>query len=271
MKTFSIFSIAFLFSLCLSAQERKVKEDKKEEKKQAKREKINQMIRLEEEGESGFLKYSVFGFKFNTDGYGIAYEKGKIKSAFKANYFQVEFNEKKHKKEEKQSRSDGTVIFGSPFVYGKQNNFYQLKFGAGQQVMIGGKGNKNGVGVYGIYGGGLSLGLLKPYYVDVQDPPNSGTVRQIKYSKADSALFMSQEILGSSGFTKGWGQMKFAPGAHAKAALRFDWGRFNNAISALEVGVNAEFYTKKIEQMVGVEPSQFFVNGYLSLLFGRRK
>jgi hypothetical protein len=268
VKTFSILSLALLLSLSLTAQEKKVK---KEDKKQAKREKINQMIRLEEEGESAFRKHSIFSFKFNTDGYGFMYERGKIKSAFKTSLFQIEFNEKKHRKEDKQSRSDGTVIFGSPFVYGKQNNFYQLKLGVGQQRMIGGKGNKNGVAVYGIYSGGLSIGLLKPYYVDVQDPPNSGEVRQLRYSQADSALFMSQEILGASGFAKGWGQMKFAPGLHVKTGLRFDWGRFNNAISAVEVGVNAEFYAKKVEQMVGVEPNQFFVNGYLAVLFGNRK
>lgn len=268
MKTFSIISLAVLLSLSLTAQDKKTAKD---DKKQAKREKVNQMIRLEEEGESAFRKHSVFSFKFHTDGYGVMYEKGKIKSAFKTSLFQVEFNEKKHRKEDKQSRSDGTVIFGNPFVYGKQNNFYQLKLGVGQQRMIGGKGNKNGVAVYGIFAGGLSIGLLKPYYVDVQDPPNSGETMQIKYSQADSALFMSQEILGASGFSKGWGEMKFAPGVHAKTALRFDWGRFNNAISAVEVGVNVEFYAKKVEQMVGVEPNQLFLNGYLALVFGNRK
>jgi hypothetical protein len=82
---------------------------------------------------------------------------------------------------------------------------------------------------------------------------------------------MSQEILGASGFTKGWGEMKFAPGVHAKTGLRFDWGRFNNAISAIEVGANVEFYAKKVEQMVGVEPNQFFLNGYLAVVFGNRK
>jgi hypothetical protein len=257
-----------MLSLSIQAQD---KQARKEDKKQAKREKINEMVRLEEEGESAFSKHSVFSFKFNTDGYGVMYEKGKIKSPFKTSLFQIEFNEKKHRKEDKQSRSDGAIIFGNPFVYGKQINFYQLKFGFGQQRMIGGKGNKNGVAVYGIYAGGLSLGLLKPYYVDVQDPPNSGIVRQVKYSQADSALFMSQDILGASGFTKGWGEMKFAPGVHAKTGLRFDWGRFNNAISAVEVGVNVEFYAKKVEQMVGVEPNQFFLNGYLAVVFGSRK
>ncbi len=249
------------------AQEKTTKTDKKE----AKRQKINQMIRLEEEGESGFRKHSLFGFKFNTDGWGGSYEKGKIKSAYKTNIFQLEFNEKKHKKEEKQSASQGNVVFGSPFVYGKQNNFYQLKLGIGQQIMIGGKGNKNGVGVYAIYAGGISAGLLRPYYIDVQDPPNSGIVRQIKYTQQDSALFMSSNILGSSGLGKGWGEIKFRPGVHAKTALRFDWARFNNTVSAVEAGFNVEYYFQDVEQMVGVEPKNLFFNGYLSFVFGSRK
>lgn len=257
-----------MFSTAVTAQQAR---SAKQDRKQAKRERANELIRLEEEGESGFSKHSIFSFKFNTDGYGLAYEKGRIKSAFITNIFQVEFNEKKHRKEEKQSRSDGNIVFGSPFVYGKQNNFYQLKVGVGQQRMIGGKANKNGIGVYGVYAGGLSLGLLRPYYVDVQDPPNSGQVRRVKYTQQDSAIFMGQEILGASGLGTGWGEMKFAPGAHAKVALRFDWGRFNNTISAVEAGFNFEFYAKRIEQMVGVEPNRMFFNGYLSILFGSRK
>ncbi len=266
-------SLAILFSICfisfgVLAQERT---SAKQEKKQAKRQKIDQMVRLEEEGESSFRKHSIFGVKFNTDGYGISYEIGKIKSPYKTSIFQIELNEKKHKKEERQSRSDGSVVFGNPFIYGKQNNFYQLKLGVGQQIMIGGKANKNGVGVYAIFAGGLSAGLLKPYYIDVESPPNSGQVKQIRYTQADSAEFMGRNILGAAGFGKGWGEIKFVPGAHVKTALRFDWGRFNNAISAAEVGFNLEYYPTDVNQMVGLEPKNLFFNGYLVLLFGSRK
>ena len=37
------------------------------------------------------------------------------------------------------------------------------------QKLIGGKGNKNGVAVSAIYGGGISAGLLKPYYLQIQN------------------------------------------------------------------------------------------------------
>lgn len=271
MKTLVTTLLFFSLTGSICAQDSNPPKTTKSDKKQAKRERINKMSRLEEEGESGFHKHSIFGFKFDSDGYGMFYERGKVKSAFKTNIFILEFNEKKHRKEQKQSRTDGAVVYGTPFIYGKQNNFYQLKLGVGQQYMFGGKGNKNGVGVYFVYAGGLSVGLLKPYYLDVESPPNSGQIIQLKYSQADSAEFMGPNIVGHAGFGKGWGEMKFAPGVHAKTAVRFDWGRFNNAISAAEAGFNFEYYPTKVEQMVGVEPNHFFINSYIAILFGSRK
>lgn len=246
----------------------------KAEKKQEKRQKINEMLRLEEEGQPAFLKQSVFGIKVNHDGFGVSYELGRMKSPYKANLFQFELNDKKHPKEQNESIGTniggGFIAVGNPYVYGKSNHFYQAKAAVGQQIMIGNKGNKNGVAVYAVYAGGLSLGLLRPYYIDVQSPP--GQIRTIKYTPKDSADFLDPRyIIGGTGISKGWGDIKVVPGVHAKAAMRFDWGRFNNAVSALEFGFNFEFYTRKVEQLATVEGKNFFVNGYLSLLFGRRR
>jgi hypothetical protein len=245
----------------------------RDDRKQEKRQRVNEILRHEEEGEPSYQKHSIWGFKLNHDGFGGSYEIGRMKTPYKAMILQFELNEKQHPKEEKQSTGSslgsGFIVIGNPFVYGKQNYFYQLKGAIGQQIMIGNKGNKNGVAVYGIYAGGLSLGLLRPYYVEVQSPP--GNNRIIKYSSKDSADFLGPYIVGGTGISKGWSDMKVVPGLHAKTALRFDWGRFNNTVSALEFGFNFEFYTSKVEQMATLEGRNFFVNGYLSLLFGRRK
>jgi hypothetical protein len=242
------------------------------DKKRQKKEKVNKIMRLEEEGVPSFVKQNAFGIKLNTDGWGLSYELGRSKSVTRATIYQIEFNEKKHRKEDKQSLSSdggGFIFFGSPFVYGKKNIFYQLKVAAGQQILIGGKGNKNGVSVYGIGAGGLSLGILRPYYVEVQDTDNKN--RYVKYDSPDSALFLSQRIIGGAGLTKGWSELKFAPGLHAKVAVRFDYNRFNTVLSALEGGVNAEYYFKDIDQMVYNPTRKFFLNAYVSILFGKRK
>jgi hypothetical protein len=245
---------------------------KPQTKKEARKIKNSQLLKLEEEGVPSFAKHNLYGFKLNGDGWGISYERGKAKSPYNATILQFEFNEKQHPKEDKQSssqQSGGAVFLGNPFVYGKQNIFYQLKAGAGTQRMIGGKGNKNGVAVYGVLAGGLSIGMLRPYYIEVVDA--TGATKEIKYTPADSALFLSNRIVGGTGLWTGWGEMKFKPGVHAKAALRFDYGRFNNFISALEGGFNFEYYFSDIEQLVNVEPKKFFPNFYFSILFGRRK
>jgi len=262
---------AFVFfcmitSLLVVAQN-KSKEDSKIEKRQ----RVNELYKLEEEGESGFNKHSIFNIKANTDGWGVGWELGKVKTAFKTTIYQIEFGERKHKKEEKQTRTNGVLVFGNPFIYGKENNFYQLKLGIGEQRMIGGKGNKNGVAVYGLVSGGISAALLRPYYLEIDYPANSGKSIQIKYSQADSLRFMGQNIIGGAGISKGWNELKVVPGAYAKTALRFDWGRFNSTVSAIETGFNFEYYTSGIHQMVGVTPNKLFVNGYISLLFGNRK
>jgi hypothetical protein len=236
----------------------------KKDKREARRERINSLLKQQEEGEIIFNKQSIFGVKLSTDGYGLSYEWGKFKSSRVATIFQVELNEKKHKKEKRISLFTG-FNFNS-LVYGKMNNFYQLKFGVGQQRIIGGKGNKNGVGVMAIYGIGASAGLVKPYYVDVED--NFGQRVRKTYPTIIDSGYLEQ---GASGFTVGWKDVKIRPGIHAKAAMRFDYGRFNETVTAIEVGLNGEFYASKVPQMAFNKEKQFFFNAYISLLLGRRK
>ncbi len=245
----------------------------REEKRQERRQRINEMLRHEEEGEPAFQSHTIWGFKVNHDGYGVSWEQGRMKTPYKATILQIELNDKRHPKEEKQSTGaslgSGFIVLGNPFVYGKINHFYQLKGAFGQQFMIGNKGNKNGVAVYGIYAGGLTMGLIRPYYVEVQAPP--GRTRVIKYSEADSAAFLGPYIVGGTGIAKGWNDIRPMPGVHGKAALRFDWSRFNNAVTALEFGFNFEMYAGRVQQMASIDGKNFFANGYVSLVFGKRQ
>src|SRR5206468_9368302 len=141
---------------------------------------------------------------------------------------QFELNEKFHPKEEKQTRQIDFFGNVSQIKFGKANNFFQFKMGYGQQRLVGGKANKNGVAVSAIYAGGVSVGLAKPYYVDLQDA-NSNT--RLRYKFVDT-FPPNGSIIGASGFTVGWGEVKVRPGLHAKTALRFDYGRFNETVTA---------------------------------------
>ncbi|MBV9986745.1 MAG: hypothetical protein JO301_03645 [Chitinophagaceae bacterium] len=241
-------------------------------KKAERREKINQLIKQEEEGALIYQKQGAFGFKFNTDGWGMFYEHGKYKTITTTNLWWMELGEHKHPKEEKVptlSASQGFLIISS-YIYGKRNNFYDFKLGFGQQKLIGSKGNKNGVAVTAIYGGGFSAGLLKPYYIEIQNP-STGKREEIKYDNNDSLFLDPTIILGKGGLTKGFNEIKFVPGFHARAAMRFDYGRYNEILSALEVGVNAEYYTQSMPILLLNKDKKFFFNAYIALVFGKRK
>ena len=241
--------------------------EKKSEKKDAKRQKINSMIRQSEEGVLIFSRQSIFGIQFRSNGYGVFYELGKMKTNRKTNIYRIDITEIKNPKEDK--LPSGGVFFGNPYIYGKQNNFYQVTLGFGQQYILGQKGNKNGVAVSAICNGGIALGLLRPYYIEVQDPLSGNKI--IKYSVADSALFLGPTIIGGAGLNKGWNEMKFKPGVFAKAALRFDYGRFNETVSGIEAGLSLELYGSKIPIMLQQKDKQLFFQGYISILFGHRK
>ena len=262
-----------LVTLCtlvatLTFAQREERQQRKEEKK----EKIRQLIKQEEEGAMIYQKQNVFGIKLNTDGYGAFYELGRLKTPTKTNTYSLEIGERKHPKEEKLTRGTNNIGFaiGNPYIYGKINNFYYAKLGIGQQRLIGGKGNKNGVAVSALYSGGFTAGLLKPYYLSISNR-QTGQNQDIKYDNNDSIFLDPDYINGSAGLGKGFNEIKFVPGLFAKAAMRFDYGRYNESVTALEVGVNAEFYTQKMPIMLLNKEKQLFFNAYVAIDFGRRK
>lgn len=273
MKKIHILLLILLASTTLYAQDNQ--QSKKEEREQKRLRRIS-LFREIEEGDNLYSREFSGGARLNTDGWTGFLEKGYRKNATIVNYFQLEFSEKRHPKQDRASRiipiGGGFGISSSPFVYGKQNNFYQAKLGLGQKRLIGGKGNKNGVEVNAIYYGGISFGLIKPYYLDLMnDSGDPNQRRTVKYSDDIRDDFLNRDLIyGAGGFTKGWNEVELSPGLHAKVGFRFDWARFNDVISAIEVGVNAEYYTKKVQIMVDEKAKSFFFNAYVGLQLGKR-
>jgi hypothetical protein len=197
-------------------------------------------------------------------------EFARLKTARKSSLYSLELGERKHAKEEKISTISGNYL-SNPYIFGKINNFYYAKFGYAQQRLIGNKGNKNGVAISAIYGGGLSAGLLKPYYLKIETSQSG--IKDVKYDNTNDDIFLNNpnNIFGASGFGKGFSDIKFKPGAFVKTAMRFDYGRYNELVSAIEVGLNIEYYSGKMPIMLLNKEKQLFFNAYAAIAFGRRK
>ena len=268
-KLFLTLFATFLVVQVIAQDSTGVNRMRSQDKRNAKRQRINNMLRMEEEGDLIFNKHSIFGIRLATDGYGISFEKGKFRTPSRTFIYSIELNEKHDPKEHHISAtSDGINV--STVVPFKINNLYEFKLSVGQQHLIGGKGNKNGVSVTALYSGGFTLGLLKPYYLDVQNRVTGKTTRKTFEEMATDTL-ADDQITGASGFTVGWGHLKYKPAINAKQALRFDYGRLNQTITAIEVGLTEEYYFSKIPLAYLIPQKSFFFNAYVQIMFGGRK
>jgi hypothetical protein len=261
-----------LFLLCFSLPALSLLAQQTPEYKQsrasAKKERLNRLLKMEEEGDLVFDHHGVFGLRLATDGYGIFYERGKFKSIHKTNLLQFELNEKKDPKDHKVAAGVSNGYTLNSIAIGRLNNFYQFKAAYGQQYLIGGKGNKNGVAVTGLYSGGVSVGFLRPYILHVFKSQGDGLLFESRYPEIlDSGYIVSD----AAGLGSGWNKLSVKPGLNAKLAMRFDYGRLNQTVTAIEAGATAEFYFSKIPLLYLVKQKQLFLNAYISIMFGRRK
>lgn len=217
------------------------------------------------------------GIKLSTDGYAIFVDKGWLKGGenfgqgnrdrfFNVLVLNVELMERKHPKEIRSSGAlSGISLQPGSYILGKINNFYTFKVGVGARRLIAGKPDPGTLSIHWTYVSGLALGLIKPYYLNLR---SSG---ETKYADSISRQFISPEnIIGRASFSKGFNEIKVVPGFYVKTGLHFDFAPGRKSIMALETGINLEYYTQKIQQMVGQDQSALFFGFYASLQFGKR-
>lgn len=214
------------------------------------------------------------GFRLRTDGWMVGGEFTRSKNYFRSLLFQFELGEYKHPKQQRQSKDPFGGIFGNsgikPFVYGKQYSLFTIHAAMGQKFLLAEKARKNGVMINYFYTGGISLGLLKPYYLRICADTRCSQLEVVTYDPDTDNKFLDYNfIYGGAGFGTGWA-LKFRPGLHAKTGLQFDWSSQDNFIKAVEVGLSSDFYFTKVPIMVTDENKFLFFNAYVGVTLGRK-
>lgn len=223
------------------------------------------------------------GASLKTNGFNIFFETGKVLDAKNTRIFQYGFAHVRHPKEVKQKPVDFFQIGGlldnrKDYYFGKQNSFFSFRFAYGRKKMIAGKAQKGGVKVSVKYLGGISLGLLKPYYLEFIDSiyrTNDQTVFLLtddKYREGENGdkFLNNRAITSASGFSFGLGEMEPIPGIYGKTAINFDWAAKNEFVTALEAGIEGQLYYKDIPIMINVNQKPYFLSAYISFQFGKR-
>ena len=229
--------------------------------------------------------------QLQTNGFAIGVNIGKLKTYYKTSFIHLSIGELKHPKEHKNRddiRTSGLQENARSYVFGKQNNLFAFRAGLGVKRYLSEKARRKGLAVGISYELGPTLGLLKPYYLDLRrsEVSNQNLVSQ-KYTGDNADLFLNTDrIFGASSVLKGLGEVKVRPGIHLRGGINFDWGAFDEMAKSMEIGIMADVFFGDINILIddaevvspkpavilpeNVNNQPFFINFYVNIQLGKR-
>lgn len=214
-----------------------------------------------------YSRQNTFKVALHSQGLGLGFKIGKIKTVnLTRNWFGEAVSLRSLKEIKTITISQYTT---RPFIYGKLNYAYVLRFGFGEDRLIYGKPYWGGVETRWTYSIGASLALLKPYYyyvIGYQPGANGDYVETIEERTFEQGL----NILGRAAFTKGILETKVSPGVNASIGLSFEVGKSRTRARSIDVEVKAECFPLGISIMDSERNRRFFLTFMLSYNFGSR-
>jgi hypothetical protein len=213
------------------------------------------------------------GYRLHTRGWSVYADYGTVKAKnarlsdmfYNIRFWQLEVGEKKAPEQEKLVIEDANSGRVGSYYYGKINNFYAVKLGYGFRKLLAGKPDPGSVSIHWSVVAGPALGALKPYYVK---NINTGNV---KYSTETQSQFLAiNQIVDKAGFGTGLGETKYAAGGHLKTMLHFDFAATRYTVSAIETGVDVQYYSQNMPIMLNAESKPYFVDVFVAFQLGKR-
>lgn len=215
-----------------------------------------------------FYSENSMGFKFHSSGYGLDYRFEYRYTNKLRGFLETEFNCIKSPKEIKLYNPFFTNQ--KKFVYGKANNFYNIKVGVGIQKELFSKQDKNSLSIrYQLAIGGI-LGIEKPVYYNIVDSSDfTGNQQNFYYSPQlfNIDIHNPTDIISRESYFTGISETHFTPGIYLRAGLNFEFSNDLLKTKAIEIGTEFDAYLQKITIMAGNEQS-FFLTIYCSYRFG---
>ncbi len=212
------------------------------------------------------LKNEKTGTVFLTsNGIGGGYRYGKRINARNQTLYDIDFMNVKDPKEIRLT-SNYNYYNSRSFVFGKQNNFFELKGSLGKQYEMFRKNDKGGISIRYFYAAGPTLGILKPIYYEIRY--YSLLYDYYKTEKFNTSIHQSN-INGKASFFKGFNEISLVPGATAKAGFSFEYSRDEAILHALEVSVGLDVFPRPIPIMATESNNFFFLNMSVGYRFGK--
>ena len=226
-----------------------------------------------------YNKELLVGGKVNTNGWSGSIYYLKRKNKLTNGLWQLHFSEIKHEKQIKQQGTNKAfpqLGNAGPYVFGRINNLYTLQLGFGKEKLLLPDVLEGNISVSFRYSGGLSLAMLKPYYlkliyVDYTQPNNPATLKEEKYSSTNSDHFLnSGDVLAESKWSKGLSDIQYVPGIFAEACFVITPSKSKSFIQVVTLGANIAYYSKKLSIMADQKAYPYQASLFAGLGIGKR-
>ncbi len=211
------------------------------------------------------------GIFAHSQGAGIEFRKGYNKDFFTKWSYEFGLLEMKSTRETRVANA----IFRNTrsYFYGKLNNIYLLRGGAGKQKLLNRKPAWGGVETRYFWAGGGSVAFIKPVYLDIIHDLTFNQLYAtftLKTERYDPGKHNFENIYGRASFFKGFDEVMISPGAYARGGFSFDFASKNQVLTDVEIGVAAEFFPKALQIMALRDPERFFLTFFISAHIGKR-
>ena len=227
--------------------------------------------------DTSYNRAFLIGGKLNSDGWSGCMDFIKRKNYKINKFWQISFSEIKHEKQTKQQGTNSTypqLGNATPYVFGKINNLYTFQVGFGKEKLLLQAVLDGNLSVSYRYSGGLSLAMLKPYYLKLIYIDNGGAsahLEQYTYNQSDSAYFLNpNSILGASKWTTGLGNIDYVPGVYFETSIAIIPGKNKYFIQVVTLGINGACYAKQLPVLIDQVALPWQVSLFASFAIGER-
>ena len=208
------------------------------------------------------------GLRIQSNGVTLFGEYGWIKDLKTTRLLQLEYT---YDIDYRMKKNKSEIQDGRDYFYGLQNHFHVIRLTYGVKRTLADKADHNGVRLSFIGFGGVALGFLKPYYLNILQNDSTLNATPTRYTAATASQFLNKNnILEAAPTRYGLNQIQPVPGLTAKVGLDFDWGIKDEFVKSLEAGMLIDIYYKRLP-IYANNYNRFYQFGvYLSFQFGKR-
>ena len=213
-----------------------------------------------------YQKFFIGGVQLNSNGLAFNARLGVNPNVYWNRFYELDIVSMKHDKEVKIYHPFYDNVKG--YVYGKKNTFIPIRFGYGVERSVTSKKSNQSVGVQFLMSGGVSLGILKPVYLEILKEGAIPDTYYIVVEKYDPSQHRIDNIYGRAPFVNGLNEIFVMSGFYTKIAFNFDFSIKDDRITTIETGAVFDSFFKDVPIMDSNENTNKFLTFYLGLSYG---